>query len=244
MSAATRILDIFEAFAEQRRPLTLSQLSDALQVPMSSCFGLVTTLQQRGYLRPVGDRKELYPTRRMLQNAEVISKHEPVIERMTRSLEVLRDDTQETIILGELTMKPPAAVYLNILEGPQSIRYSARIGDLKPLHSSATGKALLAALPEDKRKALLGKIKLDQITANTLTSLDALRADLEEGRRRGYQMTRGENVSDVAAIAMAVTVADRLFAVAVAGPAYRIAQAARQHHDALKTAIESLRQIV
>ncbi|CAO3436342.1 IclR family transcriptional regulator [Azospirillum doebereinerae] len=243
MSSATRILDVFEVFAEQRRPLTLSQLAEVLDAPVSSCFGLVSTLQQRGYLRPVGDRKELYPTRRMLQNAEIISKHEPVIERMTRSLEILRESTQETVILGELTMRPPSAVYLNVLEGPQSIRYSARIGDLKPLHSSSTGKALLAALPDDRRRALLGKTKLEPITANTLTSVDALEKDLEEGRRRGYQMTRGENVSDVAAVAMAVTVADRLFAVAVAGPAYRIAQSLRQHHEALKTTIEELRQI-
>ncbi len=37
-------------------------------------------------------------------------------------------------------------MYLDVLEGPHTVRYAARIGDFKPLHSSAVGKALLGAL--------------------------------------------------------------------------------------------------
>ena len=48
--AAARTLDIFEVFARERRPLSVSGLAKATNMPLSSCHGLIKTLEARGYL--------------------------------------------------------------------------------------------------------------------------------------------------------------------------------------------------
>ena len=50
VKAAARALDLFEAFSEAQRPLTLTELAQRIGAPMSSCHALVRTLRARGYL--------------------------------------------------------------------------------------------------------------------------------------------------------------------------------------------------
>jgi len=82
------------------------------------------------------------------------------------------------------------AAYLDVLEGPHTVRYAARIGDFKPLHSSAVGKALLGALGDAEGCSLLGRLELARVTPATITSRRALAADLAAGRERGWYVTR------------------------------------------------------
>jgi len=49
-------LDLFEVFARKKKPLSLSQLARAIGAPVSSCFGIVRTLEARGYLHEVKAR--------------------------------------------------------------------------------------------------------------------------------------------------------------------------------------------
>ena len=110
-------------------------------------------------------------------------------------------------------------MYLAIEEGPQTIRYSANVGDFKPLHSSSIGKATLAQL---ERAALLSKLELPRVTPNTITARDVLEADLEVGRRRGFFVTRGENVGNVMGMAIAIDTGTEPVGIAVAGPLIRM----------------------
>jgi DNA-binding IclR family transcriptional regulator len=231
VKAATRTLDVFEAFATAKRPLTLSELARAIGAPVASCFGIVRTLERRGYLYGARPRRGLYPTRRLLEQARVIAAHDPLTGRLDSALLALRDRTGETVLLGKRL--GDRAVYLDVREGPQTVRYTARVGDLKPLHSSAVGKALLGTLDEGDRRRLLGRLDLTRVTPATITSRRALLADLAAGRARGWYITRGENVPDVMAVAVPVTIDGDVLAVAVAGPVHRMAPRAARHGAAL-----------
>ena len=115
-----------------------------------------------------------------------------------------------------------AALYLLVLESRQSIRYSARAGERKPLHSSAIGKTLLGSLPDASLDAWLQGRALPRVTARTITSARALREDIVASRARGWYMTRGENVADVLAISAPLRLGGTLLGVAVAGPMHRM----------------------
>jgi IclR family transcriptional regulator, blcABC operon repressor len=68
--------------------------------------------------------------------------------------------------------------------------------DLEPEQS--TGKAALASLePDDLDRRLAGILTLPTLTPNSLASVGALRADLDEVRRRGYAMDDEETVEGV-----------------------------------------------
>jgi DNA-binding IclR family transcriptional regulator len=218
--SAERTLRLFEAFAETGRPQTLSSLARHVGVPISTCHGLVRTLQGLGYLYSFGGSRQLYPTKKLVGIGSRIARRDPVVELFADSLGALRDDSGETVILG--IQQADAVVYLDVRESAKVIRYSAQPGDLKPLHSSAIGKLVLGEMSESDRRATLARLTLEKITSDTLVDRDALWDDLEEGRAAGCYVTRGETVEDVMALAAPVRVTGDVFGVALAGPIDRM----------------------
>mgnify|MGYP001570155839 CR=1 FL=1 len=215
-----RVIDIFEAFQHSLAPLSLTELAEAVDMPKSTCHAIVGTLTARGYLYSLSRPRALYPTRRMFDVMRDIAAKDPLVERATPVLERLRDATRETIILGK--RQGDSVIYLQVVEGLHSIRYSAKPGEFKPLHSSSIGKALLGSLKEAELRDWLQERKLQAITKATKVEHDVLIDDIVTSRKQGYFVTRGENVSDVWAVAAFINVQSQPLAVAVAGPKHRI----------------------
>ena len=232
MRTARRLLQIYETFAAKGRPLTLSEIAAELEIPVSSCFGLIKSLVENGYLYSVGARKHLYPTRRMLQHTLVIDQHEPILPRILPALERLRDRTRETVLLAQLNFSEPSIIYLAVLEGLELIRYIAAIGQIRPLDRAATGKALLSGMPEKTLAATLAK--LTPRGEDKEAYFRTLRAEVAEGKARGYQIHKGQNVVDVTSIATPVTIDGREFAVGISGPVHRMELNLAGHVAALR----------
>ncbi|MGA8828559.1 MAG: IclR family transcriptional regulator [Syntrophobacteraceae bacterium] len=214
VKSARRTLDVFEVFAKAGGVLPLAALARMLDIPRSSCFALLRTLASRGYLWQTGT-SGYYPTRKLYIVAETIARCDPLIDRVLPVMTALRDQTKETVILGK--RQDDQVIYLAVVESEQMLRYSARPGDFKPLHGSASGKVLLAALPEEERHALLERLQLTHITPRTITSIRALEHDLHTGLARGWQYVEGENVPDVIAIAAPVDLNGEIYALVIAG---------------------------
>jgi len=235
--AAARTLDIFETFAAAQRPLSLSELARMADIPVSTCHSLMRTLEQRGFLHFLSAR-EAYPTRKLLDVANHIDSHDPIAARLAPALAALRDETGETVILG--SRQSNAALYLLVLDSPQTVRYTARVGEFKPLHSSSIGKVLLGEMSEAELNKWLLARDLKSVTPQTITSQRNLRRDLAEARERGYSMTRGENVADVMAIAVPLHLGTVTLGVAIAGPLHRMQDAEKRHAQKLLQAAKAL----
>jgi len=214
------MLDIFETFESSRRPLSLTELAESAGIPKSTCHAIVATLISRGYLYTLQKPRALYPTKRMHDVVSSILRDDPFIERAMPLLERLRDSTRETIILGK--RHGDTIIYLQVIEGTQSIRYSAKAGDLKPLHSSSIGKALLGSLKEPDLRQWLAERALPAITSTTITDAEKLVGEILQSRKSGYFQTRGENVVDVWAVSTFLNVNRETLGVAVAGPKHRL----------------------
>jgi IclR family transcriptional regulator, acetate operon repressor len=220
VKSADRTLDIFELFAREQQPMSLTDIARTMGVPLSSRFQLIGALRERGFVYEVDEHRRVYPTRKMLELATLTASFEPWTKQLEAKLARLRDVTQETTILGR--RQSDVVLYLAVLEGPQIIRYTAHAGDRKPLHSSAIGKALLSAMEKDERDAVLARITLEKRTKTTITSKSALIEDLAATSRCGFAVTRGENVADVAALALPFRLHGDLYAIAIAGPMQRV----------------------
>ncbi|MFA7584874.1 MAG: IclR family transcriptional regulator [Novosphingobium sp.] len=219
-NSVERAFAILETFERERRPLSLKEIAQACQIPASTCHSLVHTLLKRAYLYQSGRRKELYPTRRLHDMGAIIVAHDPVLQRVLPTMERLREATRETIILGK--RHGDRVVYLEVIESPDVIRYSAKPGDAKPLHSTCIGKALLSVLTPADVAAALAATPPVPVTGNTITTIDGLLADLDAGRARGCFVTQGENVPDVTAVAVPIWLNAEPCGLAVAGPAHRM----------------------
>lgn len=240
VKSAGRTVELFEAFAKVQTPLSLSEIARALGAPASSCFNLIRALEARGYLYLV-EPKRLYPTHRLFEVARSIAAREPWMDVLEPVLTNLRDETRETVILGK--RHGNRVIYLEVFEGPQTIRYSARAGDLKPLHSSSIGKALLGMLERADLTELLKHLQLRQVTRATIVNGQQLIADLERSRRRGFFMTAGENVPDVLALSVGLRLNPDVYGIAIAGPMSRMREKLSGHVSALKTASAAIAEL-
>lgn len=229
--SAARTLELFEAFAQSCRPLTLTDLAKALDMPMSSCLHIIRTLERRGYLYSLGPRQGYYPSMRMLQNAETIGRHDPLLRILGPKLSALRDATRETIVLAQRVEQ--RVVILDVHDSPQSIRYSAGRGEVRPLHSTALGKALLGGLGAAERTKLLDKLDLSSVTATTITDRAALERHIAESEARGWYYSDSENAVDLFAITVHFRFGADVFAIGVAGPYRRMRAAEAEHAAAL-----------
>ena len=231
VKTAARTLCLFEAFAESQSPLALTDLAKRIDAPVSSCHALVKTLQNLGYLYVLEQKKRVYPTKRLLQVARSIASHDPLLESVSPLLHELRDELGETVILGK--RQGDSVVYLDIIEGTHTVRYAASPGDAKPLHSSAIGKAMLGEESGECMRKVIARLPCAPVTSSTITDRNQLLDNILDGQRRGYFETRGENVEDVMALAIACQVFGETLGLAIAGPMERMSR----HHERYREAL-------
>jgi DNA-binding IclR family transcriptional regulator len=136
-------------------------------------------------------------------------------------LERLTSETGETshLVIPDL----PEVVYVDKSESPQAVRMHSPIGSRQPAHCTGVGKALLAHAGDDAVEATVAH-GLPGRTPRTLTTAEALRADLELVRSRGYAVDDLENEADIRCVAAPVFdhSGAAVCAVSVSGPAARV----------------------
>jgi IclR family acetate operon transcriptional repressor len=199
--ATTRVLDVLEHLGATEETATLASLSAQLDVPKTSLLPLLRTLVARRWVqqpqpacyRIAGNLEGKWPPAR-LQLPQVAR---PFLARLTAA-------TRESTFLGVLPQGDDAVVYIEKVESPERIRYSADLGERRPLHCTAVGMAVFAFLPEETRNALLRKLELAPYTAHTTTDRAVLQRRLVKVAKSGIAITLAEFVKDAGAIAAPV----------------------------------------
>ena len=153
--------------------------------------------------------------------AQVIAAHDPVLDRVKATLEELRDAARETVVFGKFR-DAGQVVYLEVLNAPQSIRYSAESGETRPAYANSLGRALLSTLEPAARRGLLEGMTLAPLTDATLTTADAIEAELQRSAARGWYGNLGESIPDLIGLAWPLRIGGEAYAISVAGPRYRM----------------------
>jgi DNA-binding IclR family transcriptional regulator len=238
VKAAVRTLDLFEAFAAAGGPMTLSELSQRIRVPISSCHSLVRTLQQRGYLYVMEGRRLIYPTKRLAGIATALGRFDTALDRLAPIMARLAERTGETVILGKL--QGDIVVYLDVVLSPQTVRYAAAPGDTHPAHATALAKAILSLLSDADLDKTISGMSFRPYTGRSITDASVFRAEVEAGRKSGYFATRGETIADMTGFATAHVIGDETYALGVAGPSSRVEAAGASILDAMRAAADEI----
>lgn len=241
VKSARRVLEILEFFAATRQPATLSRVADALAMPKSSCLALLQTLEGAGYLYQVRSQLGYYPTRKWLDHATVISNSDALVRNLRPHLEKLRDELNETVILGRQTGN--RILYLDVVESARTLRYTAYVGQVKPLHGTASGKAALGALGDVERRRIILQNPLRQLTPRTITDAETLEQDVLKARARGWYCSIGENEPDTSAVAVNVRLAGEVYILVIAGPTQRLEPEIRTIGERLSTLADALQHL-
>jgi DNA-binding IclR family transcriptional regulator len=216
-----RTLDVFEMFAAEKRPLSLTDMTRLLGIPISSCHDVVHALQARGYIYETAPRAGYYPTRRLHSISRTIAMNDSVVQRAEPLLVKMKDDLGETVTLAKATGMQ--VLYLLVLEPEHPIRFSVTEGsEIRSLYATSAGKAFLSTFPVEALKARIQALDLKRLTAKTITSKVKLLADIAESKTRGWFVNREESLAGVVTVSGVFIWNDAVHLVTVAGPAARI----------------------
>lgn len=221
VKSSLRTLLILELFATEQKTLALADIARSLDMPKSSCLALLATLTDRGYLYKTNPDGRYYPTTRWLNNALRVAEHDPLATRIHACLERLNRASGETAIHAVLA--GDRSVYVDVVESEETVRFSTRSGDTKPLHVSASGRAQLGMLPTDQMMAIVDRIDLKSRSKwPDFTRKSLVKLILQE-RERGWSCNLGDHNPDVLSVAVGVALNGAAHSLVVAAPLTRAA---------------------
>ncbi|HEY8368259.1 MAG TPA: IclR family transcriptional regulator [Thermodesulfobacteriota bacterium] len=189
------MIDVLELLASDGAGLTGSEMSRRLALPKSTAFLLLQHLVERGIvsLDPATRRYRIGPA--LVQLAFQITTSIDLVRVARPYLERLSRETTDDVYLG--IRHGTRFIYVDKLEGTQSIRLNMRLGQPRPLHSTAVGKLLLAFGPPELLDQVIAERGLPRMTPATITDPGRLREELERIRQQGYSISEAENVEGV-----------------------------------------------
>ena len=185
---AQRVLQVFEVYARERRPLTNSEMARMLDLADSSCSDLLYTLRQAGYLLRTPKSRYFHPTGRLLDVAQGIAAADPLQAFAGEALEILTRQSGESSMCGLLDGNK-VKIYAS-QESPRALRYVVQPGTTFALHVAAMGKALLGEMGEAERNALIDTMQFEHVTASSIADAATLRAQIEAQREQALHQPR------------------------------------------------------
>jgi IclR family transcriptional regulator, KDG regulon repressor len=192
---------ILEFMAGQKNAYTITELSRKFKIPISTMNNLLLTLVHCGYLRR-NETGTFRVTMKLLDEAAKIIEHTDLRDLAQEDLERL---TEETGLASILSVRDgDQIVCLDKKEGPSRIRVASNIGMHFPLHSTATGKLVLAHLSDEEVESIVGRTGLPPVTPHTITSPRVLRAELKRIRNNGYAVDNEETTIGIRGVAAPV----------------------------------------
>jgi DNA-binding IclR family transcriptional regulator len=220
-TSLTRGLNVLDVLVEAQGPRKLADIAEAVGYSKSSVHGLLATLVDCGYVNHMAGGMyrlgfKAWRAGHAFPTAELIRVASPIMEQLVEQI-------KEGAILGVLDGFD--VVYVHLAPSKQAVRVHAEVGERIPGHSTSTGLALLAFQDAGYVKKVMPP-NLISFSAETITEVPALFAELERTRMRGFSVNRGGWHADVGGIAAPIIPASSIVTagLCVALPRYRMTQ--------------------
>jgi IclR family pca regulon transcriptional regulator len=203
MTSLARGLAVIRAFTQQRRHLTIAQLSQRTAIPRAAVRRCLYTLAKLGYVAADDARGfSLRPGILALGHAYLSST--PLATMVQPLLDHISDALRESSSMAVLESDE----ILYIARSSTTTRLMSidlGIGSRLPAYCSSMGRVLLASLPEPALDAYLARVNLTRLTHRTVASGAELKRALDEVRRNGYSVIDQELEIGLRSIAVPVT---------------------------------------
>lgn len=220
--AVGRVGELLVFFGRQREPAGVTEVAQALGMPVSTVSRIAGALAELGFLQRStdGERYILGLVPVILGRAALRQRSLDIIARP--SLERLMRETDEGVSLS--TLHEDRIVYLMYVPSNEPLSFNVAPGQTFPAHTSAMGKVLLAWMEPDRLNALLAHIVLTPKTPRSITSPAVLVDQLAEVVQSGFAIDDEETLLGIRCVAAPVwdETGHAVAAVSVSGLASRV----------------------
>ncbi|WP_052572572.1 IclR family transcriptional regulator [Holophaga foetida] len=201
IQVVARAADILFVLARHRDGLTLAALAQIMDLPRSTVQRIVKTLEESNLVIAASAKSgfRLGPALTLLANSvrpfDLVTMIHPFLVR-------LASETGETVELSILSHG--SAVVVAQIHGTHALRVTSAVGSSLPLHGTAIGKAMLAALPEHELEALRRQMPLKPLTKNTIVTWEDMDRELASIRGTRVAFDREENIVGICSLGVAM----------------------------------------
>jgi IclR family pca regulon transcriptional regulator len=205
MASLARGLAVIRAFTQQRRHLTIAQLSQRTAIPRAAVRRCLYTLSMLGYVGTEDGRTYALRPRILalghayLSSTPLVYAVQPLLDQITS---VLHESSSLAVLEGD--------EILYIARSSTTTRLMSidlGIGSRLPAYCTSMGRVLLAGLTDAELDVYLSRVKLVKLTTRTVSTADELKVALNAVRRNGYAVVDQE--LEIGLRSIAVPVSDR-----------------------------------
>jgi IclR family pca regulon transcriptional regulator len=183
MTSLARGLAVLQAFNQQRRMLSISQISQRTGIPRAAVRRCILTLLHLGFVASEDERNfSLRPRVLTLGHAYLASS--PLGKAAQPVLWSVRDRLEESASISVLD--GDRILYIARAPASRLMVINLDVGSRLPANCTSIGRVLLSQLDEHAINAYLSSAKLIPYTPKTIISVDVLRTELERVRKQGY----------------------------------------------------------
>jgi IclR family acetate operon transcriptional repressor len=222
IQSVQRALHILDVIAASGGEATLTDISRHTGLKVSTCHHLLATLIEAGYAtRRRGTRAYVLGSKILALSTECL-KQVNLPQRAQRVIDGLNARTREAVQLAVLQGDDLVTVMRK--ETLHAVRVDAgAVGKTCAAHATATGKAILAWLPDLELRRLIDARPLIAFTPHTITDFPRLVEELRLVRRLGFAMDREEFQLGVCCIGAAIRTPSGtvIGSISVSSPTFR-----------------------
>lgn len=187
IQSVDRALQVLEAISNSYDGMTVTAVSEKVGLNVSTCHHLLTTLAYRGYLTQIS-RGRGYTLGPKLSELIDASEREldPAIllENDLRDLGVRLGHGVQFAVLSDTSL----LTKLSFASETDSVREPSEVEKMTALHATATGKAILAWIPDTELVRVISANGLTAYTPQTITTLSGLVDELRVVRRGKFSV--------------------------------------------------------
>ncbi len=200
MTSLARGLAVVKAFSDQRRPMTIAQLSHKTGIPRAAVRRCLYTLKQLGYAGSEANNFFLKP--------KILSLGYSYLSSTPLTVSAQPCLNQVSQVLGEscslAVFEQDEVLYISRSQTARVMSIALNAGSRLPAYCTSLGRVMLAALPAADLDAYLARVPLRPYTDRTVVSEERLREILAETAQQGFAVVEEELEIGLRSIAVPV----------------------------------------
>lgn len=222
VKSVSRALDIITLVSMKKGGLGVTEISKQIDINKSSVYRILSTLVQYGYIEQDSETgryklgyKFLEISTKLLESIDIRAEAKPYLQELEKY-------TNEVIHL--VVYDQGEVVYIEKLEGNETLRMHSKVGKRAPMHCTSVGKAILAHLPSPTVVDILDRKGMPMHTETTITDKDTFLQELLKVKQTGYALDLEENEHGITCIAVPIFdhLGKAIAAVSISGPTMRM----------------------
>jgi DNA-binding IclR family transcriptional regulator len=213
---------LLELLGAEEHCLGVSELAQRSELSVGTVHRILKTLNQLGYVEQDLETRKYALGIRVLHMRGMVARRLKLGQQAMPLMKSLMRKVNETVHLAVLS--EGEVVYVDRIEGFQTVNMYTEIGKRGPAHCTALGKVLLAHLPEPVLDQIIDRRGLARRTRRTLTTPETLKEELARVRQQGYAVDDEESEDNVRCLAAPIRDYEGqvVAAISISGPRLRV----------------------